>query len=134
MGKLSSTVRGGKKDVVLSFDSCFTSVKLLCETSHPSVATCIGNRTIVPKFENKLHKYDSEFSCCKEDVLAVSWKDSKQFVVLSNFHSDTVTTVKRQNGEEKNVTYPEAIALYNEIMGEVDISNQKVGVYDFDRK
>ncbi|XP_046681419.1 uncharacterized protein LOC124368188 [Homalodisca vitripennis] len=115
VGKLSSTVRGDKEEVVLSFDRFFTSVKLLCETRHPSVATCIGNR---------------------EGVVAVSWKDSKQFVVLSNLHSDTVTTVKRmqQNGERKDVTCPEAIALYNEIMGGVDISDQKVGVYDFDRK
>ena len=41
---------------------------------------------------------------------------------------------KQKDGTRKQFQCPNAIALYNEIMGGVDLSDQKVNVYDFNRK
>lgn len=62
--------------------------------------------------------------------------DSKEVTVLSNCHKPDREQVKRKqkNGEKRDVSCPSAIALYNKVMCGVDLSDQKVNVYDYDRK
>ncbi|KAG8258922.1 hypothetical protein J6590_108260 [Homalodisca vitripennis] len=134
--KLLSSIRGDKENVALSFDRFFTSVNILNTISHPCGATCISNRKNMPHFDKKLEKGEFDFLGNDLGVLAARWKDSKEFVVLSNFHKNTVTNVQRmqKNGEKQLVPCPESTAFYNEIMGGVDLSDQKVSIYDFDRK
>jgi len=56
--------------------------------------------------------------------------------VLSNCHDKDVTQVNRRqkNGDVLQVSCSESIKFYNEIMGGVDLGDQKVRIYDLDRK
>ncbi|KFM60564.1 PiggyBac transposable element-derived protein 4, partial [Stegodyphus mimosarum] len=133
--KLSSTIRN--PDVTLTFDRFFTSVNLLDNISFPSVGTCISRRKDMPKFsDEKLQKGDSEFLQNRRGTLAARWQDSKEVLILSNCHGPDVIQVKRKqkDGEKVMTNCPTAIADYNRFMGGVDLSDQKICLYDFDRR
>lgn len=133
--KLSSTIRN--PDVTLTFDRFFTSVHLIDNISYPSVGTCISRRKEMPKFsDTKLQKGDSEFLHNGKGTLAARWQDSKEVLILTNCHRPDVTQVKRKqkNGEKVTTNCPTAIADYNRFMGGVDLSDQKICLYDFDRR
>ncbi|KFM71075.1 PiggyBac transposable element-derived protein 4, partial [Stegodyphus mimosarum] len=133
--KLSSTIRN--PDVTLTFDRFFTSVNLLDNISFPSVGTCISRRKDMPKFsDEKLQKGDSEFLQNRRGTLAARWQDSKEVLILSNCHGPDVIQVKRKqkDGEKVMTNCPTTIADYNRFMGGVDLSDQKICLYDFDRR
>ncbi len=69
-------------------------------------------------------------------ILAVRWLDTKEVLMLSNFHTDTVGEVrkKQRDGTIINVPCPDAIRCYRQIMGGVDRADQMAGVYELDRK
>ncbi|GFY67173.1 piggyBac transposable element-derived protein 4 [Trichonephila inaurata madagascariensis] len=92
----------------------------------------------MPKFErfSKLAKGESEFFQNHNGTLATRWQDSKEVIVLSNCHLPGIATVERtqRDGKKEKTECPVAIADYNKIMGGVELSDQKVSLYDFDRK
>ena len=134
VNKLCSTIK--ISDVVMSFDRFFTSVKLIHTLPFSAVGTVIKSRKNVPKFAKKLDKEESEFLVISSGVVASRWIDSKEVVVISNCSLPETTSInrKQKDGTRKQFQCPNAIALYNDIMGGVDLSDQKVNVYDFNRK
>lgn len=133
--KLASSIR--TPDVTLIFDRFFTSVRLENTIAYPAVGTCISNRKNMPKFSNrKLVKGQHEYLANDQQTLAARWQDSKEVVVLSNCHDTTVNQVirKQKDGTKMTVSCPSMISFYNQHMGGVDLSDQKVAVYDFGRK
>lgn len=133
--KLCSTIRN--PDVTLTFDRFFTSVHLLENISFPSIGTCISSRKNMPQFSGrKLEKGDAEFLQNSKGILAAKWKDSKEVLIMSNCHGPDTTQVKRKqkNGERLMINCPTALADYNKFMGGVDLSDQKICQYDFDRR
>jgi len=134
VNKLCSTIK--ISDVVMSFDRFFTSVKLIHTLPFSAVGTVIKSRKNVPKFAKELDKGESEFLVTSSGVVASRWIDSKEVVVISNCSLPETTSInrKQKDGTRKQFQCPNAIALYNDIMGGVDLSDQKVNVYDFNRK
>ncbi|KAJ4450071.1 hypothetical protein ANN_01478, partial [Periplaneta americana] len=132
--KLVESVR--RSDVTLAFDRFFTSVRLVDTIQYAAVGTCISNRRNMPKFDGKLEKGQYQHMANTSGTIAARWKDSKEVLVLSNCHraNDIQVLRKKKDGSKDNVPCPESIAFYNEIMGGVDLSDQKVGTYDFNRK
>lgn len=135
VNKLASTIRN--PDITLAFDRFFTSVNLMDTIQYPAVGTCILSRKNMPKFDNKkLSKWGHEFRVNGAGTLASRWMDSKEVVVLSNCQPATITfeTRKQKDGTKLLVECPSAISLYNKIMGGIDLADQNVSVYDFNRK
>ena len=68
--------------------------------------------------------------------VASRWIDSKEVVVISNCSSSETTSIRRKqkDGTKQQLQCPNTIALYNQIIEGVDLSDQKVSVYDFNRK
>ncbi|XP_046394787.1 piggyBac transposable element-derived protein 4-like [Ischnura elegans] len=131
---LTKTIRN--PDVTLVFDRFFTSVHLLNSIQYPAVGTAISTRKNMPKFQGKLKRGEFEFLANHQRTMAARWQDSKEVTVLSNCHDATVNTAnrKQKDGRKVKVDCPELICFYNKYMGGVDLSDQKVGVYDFDRR
>ncbi|KAF2348523.1 PiggyBac transposable element-derived protein [Trinorchestia longiramus] len=123
-------------DVTIAFDRFFTNVNLMDTFPYPAVGTCILNRKNMPKFEGKITKGESDFLVNQKKTLAARWMDSKKVLVLSNCNKDTVSNItwKQKDGTKADVPCPDSIALYNRIMGGVDLSDQKDKLYDFNRK
>ncbi|XP_046407856.1 macrophage metalloelastase-like [Ischnura elegans] len=91
---------------------------------------------IQDNFQGKLKRGEYEFVVNQHGTIATRWQDSKEVTVLSNFHDTTVQTAyrKQKDGTKLVVDCPAAICFYNRYMGGVDLSDQKVSVYDFDRR
>ena len=133
VNKLCSTIK--ISGVVMSFDRFFTSVKLIHTLPFSAVGTVIKSRKNVPKFAKELDKGESKFLITSSGVVASRWIDSKEVVVISNCSlPETTSITRKKDGKRKQFQCPNAIALYNDIMGGVDLSDQKVNVYDFNRK
>ena len=132
--KLAESIR--KSDVTLAFDRFFTSVQLIDNIQYAAVGTCISNRKNLPKFDGKLDRGQYQYKTNDSGTIAARWRDSKEVLLLSNCHTVNEVKVlgKKKDGKREEIPCPEAIAFYNKIMGGVDISDQKVGTYDFDRK
>lgn len=132
--KLVSTIR--RKDVTLAWDRFFTSIRLMDSIPYAAVGTCLLTRKNMPKWDGKLKRNEYQFLTNSSGTIAARWQNSKEVVVRSNCHKATAVTVKRKqkDGRKKDVLCPEMIEFYNKIMGGVDLSDQKVGTYDFDRK
>lgn len=131
---LASTIT--EPDVALCFDRFFTSVTLLQSINYAAVGTCIASRRNIPKLSEKLDRSQSQFKCTDNGLLFAKWRDTKDVLVLSNCHTNTVTSVCKKNkqGEKVEVDCPEMIAFYREKMGGVDRADQMAGLYEFDRK
>lgn len=108
--------------MVLAFDRFFTSVRLLTIIDYLALGTCMMNRKNVPKFERKLKREEYQFRSCSEGLIAASWQDSKDFVVISNCYKATVGEIirKQKHGTKLKVPWPDFIIFYNQIMGGVD--------------
>lgn len=134
VNKLCDTIHG--QDVIIAFDRFFTSINTMRNLPFPAIGTCIKTRKNIPKFQAQLKRGESEFRVSKYGIVAARWMDSKEVIALSNCHQPVNTTVKRKqkDGNKIDVNCPEIIAMYNEIMGGVDLSDQKVSVYDLNRK
>ena len=132
---LLSTIPDGD-DVTLALDRFFTSVHLMDTIRYPAVGTVIKSRRNLPVLKEKLSRGDCEFRCNINGILAVRWLDTKEVLLLSNFHTDTVGEVrkKQRDGTIINVPCPDAIRCYRQITGGVDRADQMAGVYELDRK
>ncbi|KAF2348002.1 PiggyBac transposable element-derived protein [Trinorchestia longiramus] len=132
--KLCGSLRN--HDVTIAFDRFFTIVNLMDTFPYPTVGTCILNRKNMPKFEGKIARGESDFLVNQKKTLAARWMDSKEVLVLSNCNKDTVSNItrKQKDGTKADVPCPNTIALYNGIMGGVNLSDQKGKLYDFNRK
>jgi len=73
---------------------------------------------------------------CKEGLLCIHWKDTKDVLMMSNCHTPEETEVqrKKKDGTTENISCPVPIAFYNKYMGGVDHADQMIGLYDLDRK
>ena len=131
---LAASVR--EKDVTLAFDRFFTSVMLLDNIKFAAVGTVVKNRRNLPKFEDKLERGKYHFSGNCKGTTAARWIDTKEVVVLSNCHSNTVgqITKKQRDGSITTSDCPDAIKFYRQIMGGVDRADQMAGLYDLDRR
>ena len=101
------------------------------------VGTYMANRKDTPKFEEEqLERGEARFLKNSRSIVATKWRDTKDVYVLSNCHSDNMTKTKRKlkTGESKEFDCPDMIQFYNTHMGGVDLSDQQVILYDFDRK
>ena len=121
---------------MLSFDRFFTGVNLVCTLPFSAVGTVIKSQKNVPKFANSLEKSESEFLATISGVIDSRWMDSKEVIVIKNCSlPETISINRKQQDRTKNqFQCPNAIALYNQIMGGIDLFDQKVNVYDFDRR
>ena len=81
-----------------------------------------------------LTKGNSEFHTNKSGIVAARWLHSKDVLVISNCHKQSITFIsrKKKDGSKICVKCPEVIANYNKTMGVIDLSDQKVGTYDYD--
>ncbi|KAF2349106.1 PiggyBac transposable element-derived protein [Trinorchestia longiramus] len=133
--KLCDSLRN--PDVTIAFDRFFcTNVNLMDTFPYPTVGTYFINRKNMPKFEGKNAKGESNFLVNQKKTLAARWMDSKRVLVFSNCNKHTVSNItrKQKDGTKADVPCPDSIALYNRIMGGVDLSDQKGKLYDFNRK
>ena len=121
--------------VTVAFDRFFTSIHLMETLRYPAVGTAIKSRKNLLVFQDKLSRDDSEFRCNMNGTLAVGWLDTKEVLLLSNFHTNTVGEVRKQrDGTIINVPCPDAIRCYRQIMGGVDRADQMAGLYELNRK
>ena len=120
----------------MSFDRFFTSVNLIHTLPFSAIGTVIKSRKNIPKFAKHLEKGVSEFLVTSSGIVASRWLDFKEVVVISNCSLPETSSIsrKQKDGTKKKFQYLNAIALYNQIMGGVDLSDQKINVYDFNRK
>ncbi|XP_037047253.1 piggyBac transposable element-derived protein 4-like [Bradysia coprophila] len=132
--KLCSSI--GNEDVVICTDRFFTSYNLMKTLPFACVGTCMSNRKNVPVIKEKLKKGESVAKSTADGIIGFKWQDTKDVLVMSNCHDDTITTVdrKQKDGTKKAVTCPEAISFYNKYMGGVDMTDQYTVLYDIDRK
>lgn len=132
--KLITTIRN--PNVVVAFDRFFTSVNLMNSINYAAVGTCMLNRKNMPRFSKRLKKHEFEFQVNRNGIIAARWYDCKEVIVMSNCHYGRVTTIKRtqKDGKKIDVPCPEMISLYNKVMGGVDLSDQKISLYNFNRK
>ena len=135
VNRLTSTLRSN--DVAICVDRFFTSVKMMVNLPVACVGTYMANRKDTPKFEEEqLERGEARFLKNSRSIVATKWRDTKDVYVLSNCHSDNMTKTKRKlkTGESKEFDCPDMIQFYNTHMGGVDLSDQQVILYDFDRK
>ena len=133
--KLLSTIR--VYEVAFCFDRYFTSVKLMDTIKIPAVGTFIKNRKNFPPFgKNKMVRGEVEHLKNNHNTLAARWQDTKEVLALSNCHEAVSYQIKRKmkSGEKVAVNCPDLISFYNKFMGGVDLADQKMAVYDLDRK
>ncbi|KAF2885362.1 hypothetical protein ILUMI_20831 [Ignelater luminosus] len=102
---------------------------LLNELDYPAVGTLMKSRRNVPKFSEKLNRGNSQFRVNNEGTIVCRWQDTKDVFAISNCFSDATT-----DGTRKDVPCPAMLQFYNPNMGGVDLTDQIVGLYDFDRK
>jgi hypothetical protein len=132
VNKLCSTIRN--PNVTICFDRFFTSVKLVDTLPFACVGTVMTNRKKLPPIKDKLNKSESLALCSNKGTLVVKWQYSKEVMLLSNCHKNTIETTQRENraGEKVVTNCPSAIIFYNKYMGGVDTCDQIAGLYDFD--
>ncbi|KAJ4430788.1 hypothetical protein ANN_19379 [Periplaneta americana] len=89
-----------------------------------------------PKFDGKLEKGQYQHMANTSGAIAARWEDSKEVPVLSNCHraNDIQVLRKQKDGSRDDLPCPESIAFYSEIMGGVDLSDQKIVTYDLNSK
>ena len=126
---LVSTIHDGE-DATLAFDRLFTSVHLKDTIRYPAVGTAINTWKNLPVFREKVSRADSEFRWNMNGTLAVRWMDTKEVLVLSNFHTNTIGEVrkKQRDGSIINAACPDAIQSYRHVMGGGDGADQMADV------
>ncbi|XP_054086994.1 piggyBac transposable element-derived protein 4-like [Zeugodacus cucurbitae] len=132
--KLCKTIRN--PDTVLVFDRFFTSYNLMKTLPFACVGTCIQNRKNLPTISDRLKKGECKFCISETGIMVAKWQDSREVIVMSNCHSPTMSAVfrKQKDGSRVVTNCPKALAFYNENMGGVDISDQKVKTYEQNRQ
>lgn len=131
---LCSTIRS--PDVAIFMDRFFTSVELMKSLPFACVGTVMSNRKNLPSLTKKMVRGESEGKCLQNGIVCFKWKDSKEFMLLSNCHDGTISTADRKtkDGTVKIYECPAAIVDYNKHMGGVDLTDQFTVQYDINRK
>lgn len=94
--KIVASVRN-KPNVVLIFDRFFTSTHLLDTIGYPAAGTYNKNRRNVAKLNAKFSdKGENEVAVCKEGLLCIHWKDTKDVLLMTNCHEADETTINRK--------------------------------------
>jgi hypothetical protein len=90
----------------------------------------------MPRMSNKLERAEAELRGNTSGTLAVEWTDTKEVIVLSNFHGKGMVQMHKKQKDDTSITVccPDAISLYTQCMGDVDLADQMAGLYDLDRK
>lgn len=93
--------------------------------NHPTTSTEQSNDSIV--WSSTVANYVPR----NGGVLAAKWVDSKEVIVLTNCHPPIITNGlrKMKDGKKVDVPIPLAIKSYNEIMGGVDLADQRISTY-----
>ena len=123
-------------DFTLAFDRFFSSILLMDTSRFPAVETVIKNRKNLPIFEDKLDCGKYQFSGNTSGTLAARWMNTKEVIVLSNCHTNSVDQIekKQKNGSIKTVDCLRSNSVFRHIMGGVDRADQMAGIYDLDRR
>lgn len=134
-GKLIETLQRGT--IIFVYRSFYYICKSYRLDTFPMVGTFMTNRKNTPKFPKmKLQRGETRFRINNHNSTASNWQDCKEVNVLSNCHGPEVVKIKRKmkNGDLEEFDCPMITKTYNEIMGGVDLSDQKMQVYDLGRK
>lgn len=136
VNKLLRTVKCNPADVTLATDRSFTSVHPVNSTPFPMVGMFMLNRKNTSKFPKmKMRRGDTRFQVNNKNSTASNWQDYKEVNIISNCHRPHVKIKgKMKNGDLEKFDCPSMIHTYNEIMGGVDLSDQKMSVFDLGRK
>lgn len=129
----------GKNNIVV-FDNFFASVPLLERLKTESVLACATikrDRAGLPVMNYALESrgcWDHRYS--DEEIGVFKWQDSKEVLLISNYHGTEETKVKRtqKNGSRIDVKCPEVVKDYNINMGGVDLADRYMVLYQVDRK
>lgn len=118
---------------LVAFDNFFTTYKLmktLRKNGLYSCGTVRGNRKGLPSIlsDTKIKLNRGEFTfLVKSCVAAVKWQDNKAVSLLSTLHNpkDVVFIQRKQkDGSRIDISCPEVVRTYNNIMGGVDRFDQ----------
>lgn len=131
---LASSIK--EKDVTICCDRFFTSVDLFEKLNFAAVGTVNQRRKKMPKITKKLTRGEYEFRVNNAGLICTKWQDTKEVMLLSNCHTNAVTTVTKtlSNGTKIDIPCPQMIKCYRDIMGGVDLADQMAGIYEIDRK
>lgn len=133
---LTSTITN--PDTTICFDRFFTSVTLMDTLEFPCVGTCNAARRNMPKIcpGKKFKQGEMAFVENGRGTIAVRWQDTKDVILMSNFHGPEITEVRRKlkTGAVVPVPAPEIVAFYRHAMGGVDRNDRMVGEHEFERK
>jgi Transposase IS4 len=127
---------------IVAFDNFFTTLHLmnmLFEQGIFAVGTVRANRKGLPmmlRAKDNLQRGEFMYQT-KGCVAAIKWQDNKPVCFLTTAHSPTdVSVIQRKNkdGSKTDITCPNAVAQYNEIMGGVDRFDQLKERYAIGRR
>ena len=124
-------------------DNYYTSVELMTKLEQQKTLSCgtvNSNRVGLPHDMKKTNavvkklKRGESLKRMKGRMLAVTWKDTRVVNLLCNIpgclgDADVRRRDKNNGGVEVTVSRPRAIEMYNEFMGGVDLSDQRVSTY-----
>ena len=112
-------------------------VRVLKESHTLACGTINSNRVGLPthvrnKDRCKHLKRGESLKATKDDMFVVSWKDTKVVHILTSipgYTCDKTVNRREKNGNLITISRPTIIQLYNQYMGGVDISDQRVATY-----
>lgn len=122
-------------------DNFFSSPDLFAVLAENKLGACgtlrVNRRGVPPKIkesQNKLSREDPPVFVREEKFLYIAWQDKKTVNLISTIHNDeiferTVRCRDAANDFQRKIIKPKAIELYNQHMGGVDLSDQKMQVY-----
>ncbi len=128
---------------VVAFDRFFTSNALLdklSEIASNDVGTILQSRFNMTKNDPNLRpdefaaKFGSEPRTCRKGIFV--WRDTKAFLVASNYHGSDIVKVfrKQRDGSFRTKSCPKASVYYVDNMGGVETANQLRSYNEKDRK
>jgi hypothetical protein len=131
------------KNCSLAFDNFFSSVNImqyLHQKGIKAVATIRPSRKGLFKISEKNLK-EGEMQCSittDGHVSVCFWKDKRMVSVISNFiyPYDNQAVMRRKKGVENKVPVliPKMVRVYNDIMGGVDLADQRKERYEIDHR
>lgn len=125
------------------FDNFFNGpllIKRLHENGIYGLGTVRSDRKHMPQMKKDKEMKRGDFQCkFSNDIVCIKWFDNKSVMLLgSNFEEVTSTSsVQRRlkgSASKINVDCPNAIKLYNNNMGGVDLMDQLKSAYQLDRR
>jgi hypothetical protein len=114
-------------------------MRMLLNDGIYSIGTVRTDRKELPnmlKTKEKLSRGEFMFSV-KGAVAATKWQDSKPVTIISTAANPKTTKLisrKNKDGSKSEVYRPEAVEIYNSIMGGVDRFDQKKERYEVGRR